>query len=371
MDLNKIGFFEALCVLLIVILSHLILILPKIIIQSQSSASIINIIYVTLLAIFTIFILNLLFKKFKGMDILDISNYLLGKKFRFIIGMIYIAYLIFIASLLVRITAENLKTMYFQNTPTPYIVFFILLPVAFINRYNLKSIIKCNLIVVPLIVLSFIILFTLSSGNFVFERIFPILGYGPKNTFLIGATNIFCFGNILFLLLIMPHLKDYNQFNKLSYTAIILSGILILSVVASLLLIFPISICSGSNIPLYLQTRTITFGKLIQRVDAFFVLIWNLNILSYCSIVIGFIISLFKKISNIQSSSTISYSFVSILFGMSLVYHNIIQARKLDSEGYKYLVLFLVFGLGFFILLLANIKKAIQKNKTKGEYKIE
>ena len=49
---TKIGFFEALCVLLIIILSHLILILPKIIIQSQGSASIINIIYITLLAIF-------------------------------------------------------------------------------------------------------------------------------------------------------------------------------------------------------------------------------------------------------------------------------------------------------------------------------
>ena len=72
MDNTKIGFFEALCVLLIVILSHLILILPKIIIQSQGSASIINIIYVTLLALFVVFVLNLLYKKFKGMDILEI-----------------------------------------------------------------------------------------------------------------------------------------------------------------------------------------------------------------------------------------------------------------------------------------------------------
>ena len=201
--------------------------------------------------------------------------------------------------------------------------------------------------------------------------VFPILGYGTKNTFLVGISNIFCFSNILFLFLIMPHLKDYKQFNKLSYTAIILSGILILSVISSLLLMFPISISSGSSIPLYLQTRAITFGKLIQRIDAFFVLIWNLNILSYCSIVIGFIVSLFKKISNIQSSSTISYSFVTIIFGVSLVYSNIIQARKLEAGGYKYLVLSLVFGLGFLILLFANIKRAISKNRLKGAQTVE
>lgn len=79
MDNTKIGFAEALCVLLIVILSHLIVLLPKIIIQSQGSASIINVIYITLLAVFFIFIFNLLYKNFKGMDILDISNFLFRK----------------------------------------------------------------------------------------------------------------------------------------------------------------------------------------------------------------------------------------------------------------------------------------------------
>ena len=275
------------------------------------------------------------------------------------------------ASLILRNTAENLKTMYFQNIPTLYIIFFILLIVAFANKYSLKTIMKCNLIVVPLIVVSLIILFALSSDNFVVERVFPILGYGASNTFLKGAANIFSFGNILFLFFIMPMLKDYNQFKKLSYSSVILSGILILLSIVALILMFPIPISSGSNIPLYLQTRKLALGKLIQRVDALFILIWIITILSYISIIIGFIVSIFKKISNIQSSSTVSYCFVAILFATSLIYNNIIQIRKLDAENYKYLTLILVFGLGFLILLLANIKNMIKKNKFKGERKSE
>lgn len=275
------------------------------------------------------------------------------------------------ASLILRNTAENLKTMYFQNIPTLYIIFFILLIVAFANKYSLKTIMKCNLIVVPLIVVSLIILFALSSDNFVVERVFPILGYGASNTFLKGAANIFSFGNILFLFFIMPMLKDYNQFKKLSYSSAILSGILILLSIVALLLMFPIPISSGSNIPLYLQTRKLALGKLIQRVDALFILIWIITILSYISIIIGFIVSIFKKISNIQSSSTVSSCFVAILFAASLIYNNIIQIRKLDAENYKYLTLILVFGLGFLILLLANIKNMIKKNKFKGERKSE
>lgn len=366
---NKIGFMEALSVLLIVVFAHLILLLPKIIIENQGTGSVINILYVTLLAIFAVFVLNKLYKNFKGMDILDVSNFLFGNKFKFAIGLIYITHIIFAASLLLRNTSENLKTTYFQNTPTPYIAFFMLVGVAYLNRFSLKTIIKCNLIIVPLIAVSFIILFILSSNNFIFERIFPILGYGSKNIFLNGSVNIFCFGNILFLLLIMPYLKDYNHFTKLSYWSIILSGFFIITTILGILLIFPVNVASTSNIPLYMQTRTLTFGKLLQRLDALFILIWNLNVLSYLSIIIGFTVSIFKKITNIQSSKTISYTFVSILLGASLIYKNIIETRLLDSNWYKNLTLILVFGMGFLILLLANIKKLIIEKKLVKEKK--
>ena len=370
---NKIGFMEALSILLIIIFAHLILLLPKIIIEQQGTGSIINIIYVTLLALFAVYILNLLYKKFKGMDILDISGFLLGKKFKFIVGIIYIAHALFVASLLLRNTSENLKTTYFQNTPTPYIAFFMLVGVAYLNRFSLKTIIKCNLIIVPLIAISFVTLLVLSSNNFVFERIFPILGYGAKNTFLTGAANIFCFSNMFFLLLLMPYLKDYNQFKKISYTSIIVSSFFIFTTILGILLIFPLNVASTSNIPLYMQTRTLTFGKLLQRLDALFILIWDLNILSYISIVIGFVISIFKKITNIQTGKPISYTFVAILLGASLIYKNIIETRLLDSDWYKNLTLILVFGMGFLILLLANIKRSIQEKKSfnKGDKQIE
>ena len=370
---NKIGFMEALSILMIVVFAHLILLLPKIIIENQGTGSIVNIIFVTLLALFAVYILNILYKKFKGMDILDISGFLFGKKFKFIVGLIYIIHAIFVASLLLRNTAENLKTTYFQNTPTPYIAFFMLVGVAYLCRFNLKTIIKCNLIIVPLIAVSFIALFILSSKNFVFERVFPILGYGAETTFLKGSANIFCFGNIFFLLLLMPYLKDYNQFNKLSYTSVILSGFFILITILGILLVFPLNVASTSNIPLYMQTRTLTFGKLLQRLDALFILIWDLNILSYLSIVIGFVVSIFKKITNIQTGKTISYTFVAILLGASLIYRNIIETRLLDSNWYKNFTLILVFGMGFLILLLANFKKLRQEKKSinKGEKQIE
>ena len=212
MNNEKIGFGEALCILIIVTLSHLILTLPKTIIQSQGSSSILNIMYVSIIVLIIIFFITKLYKNFRGKDILDISSFLLGRWFKFIIGLAFIAYYIFAASLLVSNTSENLKTMYFHNTPISFIVLFILLAAGFINKLGPKAVIKCNLIIVPPIIVILVLIFLANSRNLSFTQIFPILGYGAKNTFVNGLSNIYAFSSISFLCLIMPLLKDYKRF---------------------------------------------------------------------------------------------------------------------------------------------------------------
>lgn len=212
MNNEKIGFGEALCILIIVTLSHLILTLPKTIIQSQGSSSILNIMYVSIIVLIIIFFITKLYKNFRGKDILDISSFLLGRWFKFIIGLAFIAYYIFAASLLVSNTSENLKTMYFHNTPISFIVLFILLAAGFINKLGPKAVIKCNLIIVPPIIVILVLIFLANSRNLSFTQIFPILGYGVKNTFVNGLSNIYAFSSISFLFLIMPLLKDYKRF---------------------------------------------------------------------------------------------------------------------------------------------------------------
>ena len=212
MNNEKIGFGEALCILIIVTLSHLILTLPTTIIQSQGSSSILNIMYVYIIVLIIIFFITKLYKNFRGKDILDISSFLLGRWFKFIIGLAFIAYYIFAASLLVSNTSENLKTMYFHNTPISFIVLFLLLAAGFINKLGPKAVIKCNLIIVPLIIVILVLIFLANSRNLSFTQVFPILGYGAKNTFVNGLSNIYAFSSISFLFLIMPLLKDYKRF---------------------------------------------------------------------------------------------------------------------------------------------------------------
>ena len=361
MEKDKIGFSEALCILLIVVLSHIILTFPKTIIESQGTGSLLNIIYLTILGFIFLTIFLKLYKNFKNKDILDISDFLGGKILKFVLGIIFIVYLLFIASLLVRNTSESFRTMYLQNTPIPYLIFALLVGASYVNKLGSSATIKANLIIVPGIFIVLLIMFFASVNNFSIGRLFPIMGYGANNIFVNGLSNLYMFGGTVFFLFIMPMLQKPEQFGKIAYSATAIYGIAVFVAILALLLMFPTAISSGSNIPLYMQIREITLGNFIQRTDAFFVIIWFITLLSYLSIIMNFVTIIFKKITNIKDTTSISNCFLAILFGFSLLYSNIVQVRMFQSIYYR-MLFFIVLGITFIVLILANFKFKKQIN---------
>lgn len=355
MEKDKIGFGEALCILLIVVLSHIILTFPKTIIESQGTGSLINIIYLTIVGFILLTLFLKLYINFKSKDVLDISEFLGGKILKFILGLVFIVYLLFIASLLVRNTSESFRTMYLQNTPIPYLIFALLVGASYVNKLGSSAIIKANLIIVPGIFLVLIFMFLASVGSFSTGRLFPIMGYGYKNIFINGFSNLYMFGGTVFLIFIMPMLQKPEQFGKIAYSATAIYSISVFMSSLALILMFPISISSGSNIPLYMQIRDITIGNFIQRTDALFVIIWFITLLSYLSIIMNFVTIIFKKITNIENTVSISNCFLAILFGISLLYSNIVQVRTFQSKYYRMFFLILL-GVTFIIMILANLK---------------
>lgn len=77
---KKIGNLEAIALVLIVVIAHIISNLPKGIISSTSSGAIINVVFVSIIALGIVFLISELLKKFPNLDILDISKFLVLPK---------------------------------------------------------------------------------------------------------------------------------------------------------------------------------------------------------------------------------------------------------------------------------------------------
>ena len=365
---NKIGYIEAICIVVIVTITSVLLNEPKIILKNTGSAAIINVIYITILAFLLAYLIYALFKNFKNSDILDIGEYLAGKKLKVLLGIIFIGLILFYASIILRNIGENLKIIYFQNANISYLLLLFVLPVAIVNFLGFKSVIKCNLIMVPIILIAITIIFIFTAPDFTYQRMFPILGNGLGSIFLQGSSSLVLFTGVAYLYFLMPYLKEKKDFKKISLISVGICAYSAIISVISLLFIFPFVIPGNESVPIYLATREISFGSFIERTDILFILIWILTIFTNLSVAIAFVVQIFKKITNISDSKSVVFCFSSILFAISLIYNDLLQLDFAENTVflYAFFALGLVFSLG--VLIFANIKhKRQNKNIAKKE----
>lgn len=357
MTKSKIGTMEAIMLVLTIIITHTISALPREILVSTKSASILNLVFVSILAIlFSYFIVRLM-KNFGGCDIIDISEYLGGKVFKNMIGIIFILYFLISSGILLRNFCESIKIIYYPMTNIIFIISLFILAVCTANRLDFNASLKTNLLIVPLVLASIVFIFFANMNKFVPERAFPIFGDGLFDTFILGLGNLSAFGGISFLYFLPPYLKKPEKMKKIALLSIGISAIYLILCVATLLFMFSFVIDTNEITPLYNATRYIEFGSFFQRLESIFLLIWILAYACYLSITSKFAMSILKKLTNIEDKKPLIDIFGLLIFAIALVPKNYAISDKFETEIYPYLVLCITFVLSISILLLANLMK--------------
>ena len=198
-SLQKISRFEAYALLIIVTINQIIFNLPSIIIMNIGSSSWINVIFVSIIALLFFLLIYKLFKPFPSKDIIDISEFLGKKPLKIIIGILYVLFFIFISAIFLRYSTHSLKLIYFKKTPLVFLMILFLIPILFACKLGIKPLARVTLILTPIVLFSMAIILFSTIKDFVPQRIFPILGFGTKQTFIFGINNIFTFSCIGYL----------------------------------------------------------------------------------------------------------------------------------------------------------------------------
>ena len=309
-----------------------------------------------------------LLKKFPGYDILDISEFLGGKVLKMFIGFAYIALVVILTVSIIKNLSETLRIIYFKTSPILYITLFFITSSIFCNRFNLKVIAKANLIISPLIFLSIIIILLSSIRNFMPQRIFPILGYGIEKTFFSGLSNIFSFSGMLYLLFLPPMLDKPDKLKRLSVVATIISSVYLFLSVTCLLLSLSFTLNSDESFSLYVLTRNLEYGRFIQRVDALFILVWIISIISYINIPIWLCIYIFKKLTHINDTAPFNYSINLLILAISIIPMEYAIFTNIYAKVVQCSFFIIFFAISLPILIIANFKLKIINKKRKEQY---
>ena len=363
MKIKQISNFQAIALILIIVTNHLILGTPRTLIAETGTGTILNMIYVFILALLLVFIITKLFSNFNGKDIIDISEFLGGKVLKVIVGIVFIIYFLVILSTTVRVIVQDLEIIYFQNISVYVLTLAILASIVFVYKYGSSAVVKCNSIIAPIVGIAILIIAFSNVQDFSLDRIFPILGFGAKETFITGASNIFAYSGLAILYFIMPMLKDSKNFKKVSIVSTILVGILIVGSVSSLVLSFPFIENINEISSLYVESRDISYWQVFQRIDGLFVFSWILALLSYISVVLFIIVVIFRKLTNAKKEFPVVLAFATITYVTTLIPNNIAMIRFLEDIVFKYTNIIVAISLSLIILIFANIKYKIVNRK--------
>lgn len=356
---EKLNYFEASFLIVIVVISHIILEFPNVIIRSTLSASVINIIYITAIALVFFLIVAKLLKPFNGNNIMYVAEYVGGKTLKTILSSIYVCYFVFISSLIIRGFSETLKVVYFPKANTVFLIGSFILAATLAVILGYRNIIKVNTLLVPIILFTMIIVFFSSLKNFDTSRLFPILGKGTKETFINGITNLYTLGGLIYIFLVGSSLKNINDFKKVGILSIILSATYLLLSVVSSLILFPFLNTGNDVLSVYLSTRTIHFGNFLPRSDTIFMFVWIFNFLLYLCVVLLYIAKVCKENFKPQNQNIIPIISAIAIFILAFVPQNSAQILFLKNVVYKNLALFIVFILSPAVLIAGYIKKRI------------
>ena len=363
MEIKQISNFQAIALILIIVTNHLILGTPRTLIAETGTGTILNMIYVFILALLLVFIITKLFSNFNGKDIIDISEFLGGKVLKVIVGIVFIIYFLVILSTTVRVIVQDLEIIYFQNISIYVLTLAILASIVFVYKYGSSAVVKCNSIIAPIVGIAILIIAFSNVQDFSLDRIFPILGFGAKETFITGASNIFAYSGLAILYFIMPMLKDSKNFKKVSIVSTILVGILIVGSVSSLVLSFPFIENINEISSLYVESRDISYWQVFQRIDGLFVFSWILALLSYISVVLFIIVVIFRKLTNAKKEFPVVLAFATITYVTTLIPNNIAMIRFLEDIVFKYTNIIVAIFLSLIVLIFANIKYKIVNRK--------
>lgn len=359
MENTRIGKLESIALILIIMVNNAILNVTKSIVSTAGSASLLNTIYISILALIISYIIYLLLNKFPTFDILDISNFLGGKFLKVFVACLFLGYFIFFSAALLKNFVYCLQVIYYPNTNTFFITMMFLIGATFVCNLKYNALYRSNLLIMPFIIFSVIVLFVGNFGNFVFENIFPVLGHSINTTFIAGISNLFAFQGLLQILFLPPCLKDVTELKKITLLSILFSGLYLIINIAIILFMFNYSINDTLLMPLYSAVTYIEFGKFFQRVDSIFILTWVISFVSYLSIIIKTCCTISKKTFHIKSTKFISI-FVSFLILIVTFFAKTYATSTFWSDVVYRYAFFITLAISILILLISYFYKIVK-----------
>lgn len=379
MRIKNISCFSLFCFFMLFTLRQLTLATPMFFAQMVGTATWLVSIFVSIIIFFVLLLLKALYKSFIGNTLFDISKYIGGNILCKINCFIYFIVFLALTSIFLKEIVEAIKLLLFNTTPLLYIELFYISAMLIGSFLGLEAIIRASGYLTPICFIILSIILALSSSFYNIENIFPILGNGISDLALGSFTLIASYLSVLIIIMTIPHIENFKIVKKAIISYLFFSFIIIFFTVLSLNLVFGFPYTENNLFSFYELANMTNINKFFNNSEAIYLfsilvlgVIFLISLFYFTTYCFNELITNHKKINMLKKENT-NYvpfnknKFFSNLFLLLLTLtlcnlsDNIFETFKYKEYINVYLVIPFVFIYPIIILVIANIKKNIQK----------
>lgn len=307
---------------------------------------------------FAMYIMHIISKK-KVYNINEIFTIGLGKS----VGMIFLvlfAFGLFLSSLeAASVEANVIKSSFFLETPTWYIILFFIIPSVFLVGKNVRTLLTFILITVSSLVVNTIVFALITEKYKDIKYIMPVFSGNIGTEFF--YTSLLMLGTLSSFVIALPYLRYLGKedfLKKHSLIAFLMIGALCVYTFIGILATFGPLRASNLFYPEFTQSQRVQIGGFIEFGEFFFLYQTVVGFfIKYILCMYG-IYAIFKKyIKNYKYYNTV-YSIAIFIFATFLSRNNYIVFYILKYFQYINIILFIVVPLIAFTAFNIKYKKS-------------
>lgn len=304
---------------------------PRNMFETSGNAAWIEVIYLSLLAWVLLEISFLTYRISGRKSIIDLAGKMGGKPLKIAVSALVIPILSINFITETRMFSESVKLILLPKTDIEYIVILLAVAICIGQKRGLKAIATVNAIFFPicLVFLGFIVLFLFKTYNV--NNIFPILGNGTKSILTGGLKNSSCFGDILALNLLLPHIRDVDVPKKSGRRALLIASTTMLLICLCYALCYPYPLSKEYLLPVYQLSKMIRAGEYFQRFESFFEFVWEISQLLYSAIYVYLICETIEKTFDLSDRNAISYGVIASITLIATEQINVVSVLKITQ----------------------------------------
>lgn len=364
---NKISNLQVAVLTLHTIIGVGVLSLPSTLAEKLGTSGWVSLLITGVIAAIPVAMITKLMVMYKGKNVLEISNQLMGKPLTYIALTIAIIHMIGQGAFVVRIFGEVIKMFLLFATPIEVIIFTMLIAAAFTARGGIEAMVRFSIIVIPFIVLPLFIMSSVLIQDLDFSNLLPFFRTNPVQIIRSIPSVLFSFGGLEFLLIYMYYSKNPGSAMKYNLGTI---GVVVAVYLISFILTLARFGEKGLAVqiwPLLSLTKAVQFpSAFIENVEGIIMAIWVIVAFTTLMSPIFSASILIGKMFKVEEYKYFVLLLLPIIYFLSLIPRNVVMV-------YKYVEVFTyIFGsfaslfYPILLFLLAVLKKKGEAKKNEN-----